>query len=217
VKSDREKLCLVDVTDVEGATPLHVAAAKNHIHMVCLLLQHNADVSHTMITGVGVMHLAAKAGAHKIAAMLITHSTSLLVDKIAKTCTRPPVDADGLQWYQEQGEQGYRLVRLAENPQFRKACARLEESEGRENAAGAFGCVIEAHPNRTLTIRFRDVQTDGTVIMPERRIPVEALEGHATHGTFELLDAPVRTDAAQAFANNLARKRPEDLVKQKIQ
>jgi ankyrin repeat protein len=192
--ASEKRATMVDVTDVEGATPLHVAAAKNHIHMVCLLLQHNADVSHTMITGVGVMHLAAKAGAHKIAAMLITHSTSLLVDKIAKTCTRPPVDANGLQWYQEQGEQGYRLVRLVENPQFRKACARLEESEGREKAAGKFGCVIEAHPDRTLTIRFRErgenETVTGTVVMPERRIPVEALEGHATHGTFELLDAP---------------------------
>jgi ankyrin repeat protein len=55
-KARHTKSLGADLMDKEGATPLHLAA----------LLTKVADVAITKISGIGVMHLAARAGAHGI-------------------------------------------------------------------------------------------------------------------------------------------------------
>jgi ankyrin repeat protein len=167
----------VDMTDNEGATALHLAAAKNHVFMVALLLQNNADVGITKISGIGVMHLAAKAGAHKIVKRLIKHSSQLIVRGV-KVQERADTAVEDIK-----DNRKYINVRLAKDPQFTDAFARFDtDLEGTfdspikanlkdlRSRMGMTGRVVDFHSDRTLSIRFSD---DTKKV----RLPLEALDG----------------------------------------
>jgi ankyrin repeat protein/ribosomal protein L24 len=179
--SEKAKSLGVDMKDVEGATPLHLAAAKSRTYMVALLLQNDADIGITQISGIGVMHLAAKAGAHMIVRLLIKRNSQLIVEALTLHETS---DED------TKGKKERKLMLAKDPSQFATAFARFDDDHPimKEDLKkirktlqekGITGRLIDVHSDRTVTISFpvKVEEEDGAENNMNMKIPLEALEG----------------------------------------
>jgi ankyrin repeat protein len=78
--SDADTL-IVNLTDVQGQTPLHIAAETGLMSMMEMLMSHGADIHRKDGNGRTALHICAVSGHKKCLAVLLDHSGDTLIDQ----------------------------------------------------------------------------------------------------------------------------------------
>lgn len=77
---------IMNQSNVEGQTPLHLAVAGSHFDVVKLLLERGGDVNQRMDGDESVLHMTATTGSQKLTQLILTHGAEVdAVNEIGRT------------------------------------------------------------------------------------------------------------------------------------